>query len=860
MEDENEVKEIVKEFGEAPEEDVPVDKEEGPANTLEMVKSLYKDDLGNPFQMTPVQNQIFDSIFTKGQSAGGKKRVHIMTYSQYGKNLAHDTPVLTNEGWKNHGNISVGDYVFGPDGKMKRVIKLHPEESIDREVTFSNGETIRCHKNHEWVVRHKNWLRRETGYKILETKEMEQYVLKDKSYCFSVPDVYPLDFGVSEELPIDPYTLGAWLGDGKSDGPTICGASDDLQHIIKKIPYISGSHTRHKTTGVEYYFYGKTEFANGLSLLKIKNNKHIPDIYKKASVEKRKALIAGLIDTDGSVNKQERKDGYQNGRVYIVNINKRLIDDVEEILRTLGVRHVSVVKIPACVSSSGITGKSDVYYLGFSPTIDFPTAIPRKKITVKNTKRSKTVTVTSIIKTAPKRGRCITVEGGVYLVGRNLIPTHNSDTISMAVLTRACVHPEKWIIVAPSQPKARIMVGFIIKHIFDNEFTMSRFSVKEGESIDVIRRERSKNKLTFDLGNNRISEIFILSAESRLTSGEDAGNAMMGFGAPNVVYDEAALISDDADAKALRMVGGFVSAGADFVAKVGNPFKRNHFLKAYEDPDYHKINADYLVGIREGRLTEKFIVEMRKKPYFRVLYENKFPEDEDIDAKGWTQLFTDDDVEKAITNDANIAHIGEKRIGNDVARGGTNYTVWSLRSMNFLEVLGKSQQDNLTEIAGRTIFYATEKHVEYTNIFIDDVGVGGGAVDPLRYQQKKVNGVNVGLPAMESARFVNIRAEAYWRFREWLKRGGKLCNCHRDEWAQELPKIKYKPDLKGRLRIMSKDEMRSMGIDSPDCADSGMLTFIRQDHGDLEERKKKRREKQQKRKHGRGLKLTMAGY
>ena len=432
-----------------------------------------------------------------------------------------------------------------------------------------------------------------------------------------------------------------------------------------------------------------------------------------------------------------------------------------------------------------------------------------------------------------------------------------SDVVSMAVLTRVATMGERFAIIAPSQPKARIITGYLIKHIFDNEFTTSRFKIKEGESADAIRRERSKNRLTFDVGNNQVGEVFILSAESRLTSGEDIGNSLMGFGAPNVIMDEAALISDEADAKAMRMVGGFTGTGDDFVVKIGNPFTRGHFLKAYEDPEYHKINVDFDRGIKEGRLTEGFIKEMEKKPYFRVLYFNRFPEASDIDVKGWTQLISEDDVEKAMITDGEIKHIGEKRIGNDVARGGFNKTVWTLRSMNYLEILAKSEQDNLTEIAGRTLFLMKENKVPAENVFIDDVGVGGGAVDPLHYEQKNVRGVNVGQPALELGRFVNIRAEAYWRFREWIKRGGKLN--FDDDWYQ-LCKIKYKPDSKGRLRIMSKDEMRSQGIDSPDVADSGMLTFVRKEHGDLEERRKKRASKKAKQNHNRGLHVKMGGY
>ena len=441
-----------------------------------------------------------------------------------------------------------------------------------------------------------------------------------------------------------------------------------------------------------------------------------------------------------------------------------------------------------------------------------------------------------------------------------------SDTVSMAVLTRVATFPEKWALVAPSQAKAKIIMAYLIKHVFENEYTLARFKLDPGENEDMIRRERSKNRLTFDIGNGQIGEVFILSAESRLKRGEDMGNALMGFGAPNLIEDESALISDESDAKAMRMVGGFTGQGMDFVVKIGNPFSRGHFLKAYEDPAYHKININWERAVKEGRLTQAFIDEMRVKPFFRVLYENQFPIDGDIDAHGWTQLIGESEVESAMLSDADqslfregkgIKHIGEKRIGNDVARGGSNETVWAMRSMNFLEILAKSHGNNLTETAGQTAYFMREKDVRAENVFIDDVGVGGGAVDPLKAEQKNVRGVNVGQAALEDSRFANIRAEAYWRFREWIKKGGKLSRD--DDWYQ-LCKIKYKPDSKGRLRVMSKDDMRALGIDSPDVADAGMLTFVRKEHGDMESRKKARDKKKKKRHEGRGLKVSMGGY
>lgn len=433
-----------------------------------------------------------------------------------------------------------------------------------------------------------------------------------------------------------------------------------------------------------------------------------------------------------------------------------------------------------------------------------------------------------------------------------------SDTVSMAVLTRAATFPEKWSIVAPSQPKARIIMGYVIKHLFENEYTLNRFKINESESMDTIRRERSKNRLTFDIGNNQVGEIFILSAESRLKQSEDVGNSLMGFGAPNLVEDEAALISDESDAKAMRMVGGFTNMNTDFVVKIGNPFQRNHFLQAQEDPEYYKINIDFERGIQEGRLSPRFIEEMRKKPYFRVLYENKFPEANDIDARNWAVLLTEDDIERAMSGTNNMKHVGEVRLGQDVARGGENYTVWVKRSMSLAGILAKSRSDNLTENSMQTLYFMREEKILPENTFVDDIGVGGGVTDALHVEQKNVRGVNVGLPALEQSRFANIRAEAYWRLKEWLNRGGKLMPS--DDWWQ-LTKIKTKPDSKGRLRVMSKDEMRMQGIDSPDVADALMLTFVRREHGDIEERRKKRAAKRARADGGgRGKKVTMGGY
>ena len=253
-----------------------------------------------------------------------------------------------------------------------------------------------------------------------------------------------------------------------------------------------------------------------------------------------------------------------------------------------------------------------------------------------------------------------------------------SLTVALAVLTRVATFPEKWAVVAPSEKKARIIMGYIIDHSFDNEYTKLKLEIEKGESVERLRRERSKSRLTFKHSDGGVGEIYILSADSR--NKQNAGDSLMGFGAPNVVLDEAALIDDDIEIKIFRMLGGTQD---NFYLKIGNPFKRNHFLKDYRDPNFFKLSVDYKIGIEEGRLNQEFVEEAKKKPFFDVLYENRFPEASAIDDKGWSNLITDKEYENALVAKEDVAEFGTKNIGHDVARGGGNFNVWVLKSDNF---------------------------------------------------------------------------------------------------------------------------------------------------------------------------------
>ena len=99
-----------------------------------------------------------------------------------GKLLSNSTPVLTKNGWKKHGDLQVGDYVLNHKGRFVKVLATSPEYQCNCRMTFSNGEQIDCHENHEWVV-HDRYTNEEL---TLETKEMIDRVIYDNEFRFEI--------------------------------------------------------------------------------------------------------------------------------------------------------------------------------------------------------------------------------------------------------------------------------------------------------------------------------------------------------------------------------------------------------------------------------------------------------------------------------------------------------------------------------------------------------------------------------------------------------------------------------------------------------------------------------------------------
>lgn len=390
-----------------------------------------------------------------------------------------------------------------------------------------------------------------------------------------------------------------------------------------------------------------------------------------------------------------------------------------------------------------------------------------------------------------------------------------SLAVAAGVCIRSSLKPERWAIVAGTDEKAKIIMEYVIMLSLNNE--LLRTQLDPATPLDRLRMKRAADRLVF----RRKGEVRVYSAQADRVA--ETSKALMGFGSPNIIGDEASLIGDVLQAIVLRMLGGEKD---NFYVKIGNPFNRGHFYKTWmrEQGNYYRIFIDYNRALDEGRYSSAFIEEMRSEAMFDIFYECRTPGEGQIDRAGWVQLLTEEEVRRAFVQA--LQPFGHFRLGIDVAGGGRNFSTMVLKSYNVLKKLYKRNQPDSMMFVGEVEDMRMRLGMRMDDLFLDKVGVGKGSYDRLNELGNEktgyIVGVNAGDKATDYLRFYNKRAEMYWRLREWILSGGKL---EEDpDWFQ-LTKIKYKIDSSGRVRIMTKEEMLRNGIDSPDVADAASLSF-----------------------------------
>ncbi len=198
-----------------------------------------------------------------------------------------------------------------------------------------------------------------------------------------------------------------------------------------------------------------------------------------------------------------------------------------------------------------------------------------------------------------------------------------------------------------------------------------------------------------------------------------------------------------------------------------------------------------------------------------------FPDLNTMDDSGYVPLLMVNDIVQTI--DANF--VGILAMGIDPAGEGKNETAWVVRDSFKAKLVVKEPISNEKSIAQKTLTLMDYYGITQENVFVDNFGTGANVGKELALCGVSVQSLNVGMKADDPSMYINKRAEAYHLMKQWLRTGGELLQ-HKD-WEQLL-KIMYRKETSGKMKIMSKLEMKKKyGFESPDVADALMLTFTR---------------------------------
>ena len=427
------------------------DTEDDGEEVIENVENALKKEFR---ETIPTGIHVIDTV-TGGGLGKGEIGI-ILSPSGVGKAQNLSAKISTPNGWKRMGEIKVGDIITGSDGGIQTVLGVYPQGKRPiYKIGFNDGTSCCCDEEHLWAVNDLNLRTNNTTIKgkcvkrpdfsyskIKTTKElMDNYKVYGKrvKLNYRIPIVKPVEYINNNILPLNPYLLGALIGDGTLKGKSIhiTNVDEEILTEIKNIiscdfPELSlkqrpSNSITYTISGINYSYRNKLNRL--LKELNLKVNaefKHIPDIYKYSSIQDRINLLQGLLDTDGYASKE--------GRVQFYTISDKLAEDVRELVLSLG----GFCKIKTKIGKYKKDGvvieckKINTLTLSFTDSNIKLFRLKRKQDRVKyRVKYKYNKYISSIEYSHEEEAQCIYVSNDDHLyVTDDFILTHNTTTLT----------------------------------------------------------------------------------------------------------------------------------------------------------------------------------------------------------------------------------------------------------------------------------------------------------------------------------------------------------------------------------------------------------------------------------------------
>jgi len=788
-----------------------------------------------------------------------------------GKDVPLDTPIATPTGWSTIGELQVGSQVYDENGKPCTVTGKSKVFNLPLfRTTFSDGASVVSSGFHEWsTIDHKaaKRARRSAGgvkdwrdhwnlSSVRETHELSNtltYTNGDRDGAgHIVPNARALE-GVAIKPPIDPYILGAWLGDGTSSaanmtigdqGLFIIGEFEKLGYTLTKLPSQPYGYT-----------FARQGFMELLRSEGLWNNKHIPREYFRASIEQRMALLRGIMDTDGFV--------CHDSVCGIDLMNKKLAYGVVELIRSLGAR-ASITPARTYLDGRDVGLR---YRMVFNPTFSPFTAGEYQDVKYRangddffgmSRRTMRTIVSVEPVDTVPTQ--CIEVDSPshLYLVTEDLIPTHNSFIASIAMAWWVDVHP--WnaqdTFVASTAP-------------FQDQITTILW-----DNLRSIHSE-SHRRYAEGLVDHPLPGYITSTNLWKLDSGETIGQGRKppdgredaGYQGKHATYLFA--VGDEAAGLSSGMIDalGNISTG-EFNRRllIANPTDPNCAMaKLWDKPDTESTwNLMHISVLDSPMITKEEGFDLEKAggmsgmDYVDQARQDWGEDDPRYIARVLGQwsfesgntIYMETEIAKAVGAVVLPDPDGIPELGVDIARMGSDKSfvykiehgqVWETDPETSVPVkptekLGVRARlvdswakapltgDDPKNLGSAERIHKLALEMGVKIVKIDASGIGGGVIDGLATLNKAGNYVVVeifgGAAASDKREYLNARAEGFFDLKTRFRGGLIDIDSGDDKLLDELRGMLYEHTDKGQIKVEAKDSMKRRGKSSPDRADA----------------------------------------